>query len=102
MSLGPRHIAALGGIFIAALVALSGYDIYRTYNAAIANTGRELDTQAKIIAEQTARSLQAVDVVLRHLVQQHSRGVVGRLNEAELHAQLTDLAVGFAQIEASW
>ena len=99
MTRGPRHIAALGGIFIAALVALSGYDVYRSYNAAIANTGRELDTQAKIIAEQTARSLQAVDVVLRHLAQQHDRGVIGRMNESELHAQLADLAVGFSQID---
>jgi PAS domain S-box-containing protein len=86
-------------VFIAALVALSGYDIYRAYNTAIENTGRELDTQAKIIAEQTARSLQAVDVVLRHLVQQHNHGVGARLNESELHTQLADLAVGFGQID---
>ena len=99
MTLGPRHIATLGGVFIAALVALSGYDIYRAYNTAIENTGRELDTQAKIIAEQTARSLQAVDVLLRHLVQQHNHGVLARLNESELHAQLGELAVGFGQID---
>src|SRR5581483_6181464 len=99
MTLGPRHIATLGGVFIAALVALSGYDIYRAYNTAIENTGRELDTQAKIIAEQTARSLQAVDVLLRHLVQQHNHGVLARLNESELHAQLAELAVGVGQID---
>ena len=99
MSLSPRGIAWVGGCFIAIVIALSGYDIYRTHNLAITNTGRELDTQAKIIAEQTARSLQAVDVVLRHLVQQHNQGVLPRLNEAELHAQLADLAVGFAQID---
>ena len=99
MTLGPRHIAALGGVFIAAVVALSAYDIYRTYNAAIVNTGRELDTQAKIIAEQTARSVQAVNVVLRHLVKQHNDGVLARLNESDLQAQLADLAVGFGQID---
>jgi len=97
MTVGPRHIAALGGVFIAGLVALAGYDIYRNYDAAIVNTGHELDTQAKIIAEQTARSLQAVDVVLRHLVQ--NQGALARLKEPELHAQLADLAVGFGQID---
>ena len=66
----------IGGAFVAIIVALSGYDILRTYNTTVENTGRELDTQSRIIAEQTARSLQAVDVVLRHLQDQDRKSVV--------------------------
>ena len=64
-----RAVPWIGGMFIAAIVALAGYDIVDSYRTTVANTGRDLDAQARIIAEQTARSLQAVDVVLRHLVQ---------------------------------
>ena len=63
----PQRIAWGGGLFIAAIVGLSAYDVLRGYRSAVSDTGRELDTQARMIAEQTARSLQAVDVVLRHL-----------------------------------
>ena len=59
-----RSIPWLGGVFIGAIVALSVYDIARGYQTAVYNTGRELDSQARVIAEQTARSLQAVDVCL--------------------------------------
>ncbi len=57
-------------MFIAAIVALAAYDIVRSYRANAIDTARELDTQSRIIAEQTARSLQAVDLVLRHIAGQ--------------------------------
>jgi len=63
-------VAWAGGFFIAAIVAMAAYDIYRGYHEAVRNTMRELDSHARVVAEQTARSLQAVDVVLRHLVKQ--------------------------------
>ena len=98
MKLGhPQRILWGGGLLIAAIVAASAYDIVGSYDATVRNTGRELDTQARVIAEQTARSLQAVDVVLRHLVQ--NQGQVFRLSRADLHAVLKDLAVGFGQID---
>jgi PAS domain S-box-containing protein len=94
-----RRIAWAGGLFIAAIVALAGYDIVDNHRTAVRNTGRELDAQARLIAEQTARSLQAVDVVLRHLAQQHRRGAFDAMSPKELHAYLREQAVGLVQIE---
>ena len=99
MTLTPRHVAWYGGLFIAVVIGLSGYDIYRNYQATITDTGRELDTQARIIAEHTARSLQAVDVVLRHLAEQWRKGDLARLGAREQYNYLHEQAVGLVQIE---
>jgi PAS domain S-box-containing protein len=88
-----------GGLLIAAIVAMAAYDMARSYRATVANTGRELDTQARIIAEQTARSLQAVDVLLRHVASEYRRGRLARLSRAELNAYLRDAVVGLNQID---
>jgi len=93
-----RAVPWIGGMFIAAIVALAGYDIVDSYRTTVANTGRDLDAQARIIAEQSARSLQAVDVVLRHLVQQHRKGAFDAMSPIELHTYLRDQAVGLVQI----
>lgn len=95
----PRHVAWLGGLFIAAIALLAAYDIVRAYRQTIAQTERELDVQARVIAEQTTRSLQAVDTVLRHLAEQHRRGVLQRLSPDELHAYLKEQAVGLVQVD---
>jgi hypothetical protein len=68
-----RSVPWVGGLFIAVIAAMAAYDIVRSYQATISNTGHELDSQARVIAEQTARSVQAVDVVLRQ-----SRGAVSQ------------------------
>ena len=93
-----RAVPWIGGMIIAAIVALAGYDIVDSYRTTVANTGRDLDAQARIIAEQSARSLQAVDVVLRHLVQQHRKGAFDAMSPIELHTYLRDQAVGLVQI----
>ncbi len=94
-----RRFVWIGGLFIVAVAALAGYDMLRTYRQIIAQTERELDVQARVIAEQTTRSLQAVDTVLRHLAEQHQRGVLQRLTPDELHAYLKEQAVGLVQVE---
>ena len=99
MTLGPRHIAGFGGVFIAAIVALSGYDIYRSYQKTIDDTGRELDAHARVIAEQTARSMQAIDVVLRHLAEESRRGAFATLSDAQLHAYLREQSIGLVQVD---
>jgi PAS domain S-box-containing protein len=99
MRLSPRTMGCIGGAFVAIIVGLSGYDIVRTYNATVENTGRELDTQARIIAEQTARSLQAVDVVLRHLQDQWKKGDLPPLSSREMHEYLARQGIGLVQIE---
>ncbi len=97
---GPRRrVAWLGGAFIAAIVGLAIYDSVRDYREASVTTGRELQAQARVIAEQTARSVQAVDVVLRHLVEQFDMGRLPALSPDDLHRYLKEKAVGLVQTE---
>jgi PAS domain S-box-containing protein len=89
----------MGGLFIVAISALAAYDIYRNYHAAAAETARELDTHARVLAEQTARSLQAIDLVLRHIAEQRRQGPLGVQQQGDLHAYLKNQAVGVVQSE---
>ena len=94
-----RSIPWIGGVFIAAITALAAYDIVRSHGADAIDTARELDTHSRIIAEQTARSLQAVDLVLRHIAAQRRSGALKDLRPSELHAYLKDQAIGLVQSE---
>jgi PAS domain S-box-containing protein len=94
-----RSVTWFGGLLISVIVALAGYDIVRSYQAAVANTGRELDSHARVIAEQTARSMQAVDVVLRNLVEQFRAGTLPALSRDDLHAYLKAQAAGLVQVD---
>src|SRR5262249_44876166 len=67
--------------------------------AAVSDTGRRLESQARVIAEQTSRSLQAVDVVLRHLVEQVSEGRFVQGSPADLRAYLQEQSVGLVQVD---
>ncbi len=64
-----RNIALAGSLFVLAITALSVYDIVRSYHESVAEAGRDLQSQARVIAEQAARSLQAVDGVLRQIME---------------------------------
>jgi PAS domain S-box-containing protein len=94
-----RAIPWIGGLFIAAIVALVAWDIARGYRTAIEDTNRELETQARVIAEQTARSVQAIDVVLRHVAAEYKRGRLARLSPDDLHSYLRELSLGVRQID---
>jgi PAS domain S-box-containing protein len=87
-----------GALLIGVIIAFAAFDIVGGYRDAVAQTGRELDTQARIIAEQTARSVQAVDVVLRHIQDQVRLGTVEQMNPAEQYAYLREQSVGLVQI----
>jgi hypothetical protein len=94
-----HRIPWIGGLFIAAIAALAVWDVVRGYRAAADDTDRELETQARVIAEQTARSVGAVDVVLRHVAAEYKRGRLARLSPDELHRYLLELSVGLKQID---
>jgi len=81
------------------IVALAAWDIVRGYRTAADDTHRELETQARVIAEQTARSVQAIDVVLRHVAAEYKRGRLARLGPDELHNYLRELSLGLKQID---
>ena len=89
-----RGVPWIGAVLIGVIVVMAATDIVRGYRIAVEETGRELETQSRIIAEQTARSVQAVDVVLRHISEQFKHGALARLNEEELHDYLKEQAVG--------
>ena len=94
-----RSIPWVGGIFIAVIVALAAWDTQRSYDASVGETGRELDAQARVIAEQTARSLQTVDLVERHVAEGWRSGALPAMSREELHEHLKQQAVGLVQIE---
>jgi PAS domain S-box-containing protein len=94
-----QRIAWMGGLFIALVAAMAAHDIVRGYRATVEETGRALDSQAGVIAEQTARSLQTVDLVLRHVASAHRSGALAGLSADDLHAYLAEQAVGLVQIE---
>ncbi|HSW24620.1 MAG TPA: cache domain-containing protein, partial [Burkholderiaceae bacterium] len=94
-----HSIPWLGGLFIAVIVALAAWDIVRGYRMAADDTHRELETQSRVIAEQTARSVQAIDVVLRHVAAEYKRGRLTRLSPDELHNYLRELSLGLKQID---
>lgn len=94
-----RGVPWIGALFIGAIVAMAASDILRGHRTTVDDTGRELETQARIIAEQTARSVQAVDIVLRHIASEFKRGRLARLRPEALHAYLNEQAVGLVQID---
>jgi len=95
-----RNIALAGSLFVLAITALSVYDIVRSYHESVAETGRDLQSQARVIAEQAASSLQAVDGVLRQISEDSRRGAPGRMSPADLHAYLKNQALGLVQADA--
>jgi PAS domain S-box-containing protein len=94
-----RRIAWAGGFLIAVIVALAAYDIVESHQTTLRNAGHGLEAQARVLAEQTARSFQAVDVVLRHLARQHQQGAFDAMSDRELYLYLREQAVGLVQIE---
>ena len=68
-----RGVPWIGAVLIGVIVVMAATDIVRGHRITVEETGRELETQSRIIAEQTARSVQAVDVVLRYISENNSR-----------------------------
>ena len=96
---GWRSTPWWGGLFIAAIAALAAFDIWRAHVAAVADIGRELDALSRVIAEQTARSVQAVDVVTRQIADEYRTGKLDAMtDEATLHAYLRHQAAGLVQV----
>ncbi len=97
---GPRRrVAWLGGGLIVVIVGLAAFDLVRAYRATVDETKLGLETQSRVIAEQTARSVQAVDVILRHVADEYRRGRLARLDADELHVYLRDVTAGLEQID---
>ena len=85
-----QSVRWIGGLLIAIIVAMATSTSFAAIARVVEDTGRELETQARIIAEQTARSVQAVDIVLRHIAFEFRRGRFSRPSPDELHAFLNE------------
>jgi PAS domain S-box-containing protein len=96
---GRRTVAWAGALLIAAVLALAAFDIVRTHRAALADTAQDLDGKARILAEHTARGLQAVEIALRHIADEHRRGALAGLAPQALQAYLREQSVGLAQVK---
>ena len=94
---GRRVAGWAGGLLIAAVLALAAYDAQRSYQQTVLDVGIRLDSQARVIAEQTTRSVQAIDVVLRHIADQYKAGALSRATPQELHQYLGEQSVGLVQ-----
>jgi PAS domain S-box-containing protein len=92
-----RRFVWIGGLFIGVICSLAAYDIVRSHRETVEATQHELETESRVMAEQTARSLQAVDVVLRHLVAQLQTGALVNATPDELHLYLKEQSVGLVQ-----
>ena len=95
---GRRTVAWVGALLIAAVLAFAAFDALRTYRSTLADTAQDLEGKARILAEHTARGVQAVDVTLRHIAEEHRRGALRGLAPEALHAYLREQSVGLTQI----
>ena len=93
------RIACSGALFFALITGLATYDIVRAYRENVAQSERDLHAGALVIAEQTARSLQTVDLVLRQVAREGRSGALAAMNSAELHDFLAQQAAGLTQID---
>ena len=58
-------VVVVGVLLICAFAGSSAYDAWRSYRYSISATERELGNLANALAEQTAWSLEAVDLLLK-------------------------------------
>ncbi len=89
----------LGVLFLLAMLGQAGFDIVRQYRATTRNAERDIEAQARVIAEQTARSVQAMDLVLRHVSEQLRQGPLRDASRDELHRFLKAQSVGLVQAD---
>ena len=68
-----RWVLVIGVIVIVANASTAAYDAWRSYRASLADTRRELVNTARMLAAQTAGTLQAVDVILRDVADWYER-----------------------------
>ena len=93
-----RRIATVGVLFFALVAALAAYDVVRSHRETVDQTGRELSAGAVVIAEQAARSLQTIDIVLHHVATDYRAGWIAAQSASGLHAYLANQAVGLEQV----
>ncbi len=87
----------LGVLVILAFAASSAYDGWRAYQNALSATEREIDNESKTLAEQTAWTFQAVDLLLDDTARWYRSDAV-RLTPEHIDEVLADRASGVRQV----
>jgi PAS domain S-box-containing protein len=90
-------IVVLGVLVILTFAGSSGYDTWRSYRYSINSAEREIGNEANALAEQTAWTLQAVDILLLDTVRWYRSDSHGMPSEA-LDAALAVRTVGLQQV----
>jgi signal transduction histidine kinase/ActR/RegA family two-component response regulator len=91
------RLIALGILTLVGFCAATAYDSYRSYRHTITMTNRELDNVANALAEQTAWTLQAVDLLLQDTARWY-RNDVDQIPDNELDAVLASRTAAFRQV----
>jgi PAS domain S-box-containing protein len=94
-----RRAAWLGALVISAIALQAGHDVYLGYVDVKQGIQRDLQAQARIIAEQTARGMQAVDIALANLAERLSGEPELMQTESALRELLTKQAGGLVQTD---
>ena len=90
-------IVVLGVLVILTFAGSSGYDTWRSYRYSINSAEREIGNEANALAEQTAWTLQAVDILLLDTVRWYRSDSHGMPPEA-LDAALAVRTAGLQQV----
>jgi signal transduction histidine kinase/ActR/RegA family two-component response regulator len=91
-------VAAL--VFVAALAASALYELSRSRNEAQQRAANEIDVLARVFAEQTRRSLQTVDIMLRSIADAHHDGNTPPLDSRAMHDELAAQRDQFSDVTA--
>jgi PAS domain S-box-containing protein len=91
-------IILIGVLLIAVIAGSSAYDAWQAHNAVIAATNRDLGNLARMLAEQTADTLQTTDLLLRDTVRWYENERPTVANGAQ--QKLAGRASGLAQVRA--
>jgi PAS domain S-box-containing protein len=85
-----RWIVGASALFIAAMLASTGHDLWTSRREAERQAEREIVVLARVLAEQTRRSLQTVDVMLREIADAAREGQLPAPGSREMHEVLKD------------
>ncbi len=90
-------VVLLGALVILAFAGSSAYDAWRSYHYALAATDREIANMANALAEQTAWTLQAVDLLLLDTARWYRRDSQG-IPPERVEAVLRNRTAGLQQV----
>jgi len=94
-----RGIIVLGLMVILALSASAAYDSWRAYRNALSATEREISNEARTLAEQTAWTFQAVNLLLEDTARWYRTDGI-RMDSKRVDEVLANRAAGLRQVRA--